>query len=97
MISRNDDIFDCVYTDLQKDIGRCFCVAKKRVLGDGMTIVSIPFSEYMTCVEVFYHGHSLGTFCSEKDYIDEWFIEENSESIFRLLGSFLRTSEKGSA
>lgn len=73
---------------------------QQRVLGDGITIVGIPYSEYVTCVEVLYRGHSMAVFCSDKDYVNECFVEENSESIFRILGSFLRTasaSAKGKA
>lgn len=44
----------------------------KTQLTDDLYIVTYPFSDYITCVEVYLNGQSLNAFCSDHSLVEEW-------------------------
>jgi hypothetical protein len=55
---------------------------EKIQLTDDLFIETYPFSDYITCVEVFLHGKSFNAFCSDNDVVDEW--RENPDLLIEL-------------
>lgn len=55
---------------------------EKIQLTDDLFIETYPFSDYITCVEVFLHGESFNAFCSDNDFVDEW--RENPDVLIKL-------------
>lgn len=45
---------------------------QKMKLSDQLSIETYPFSDYITCIEVFYDGQSISAFCSDSDMVEEW-------------------------
>jgi hypothetical protein len=51
-------------------------------LTDDLFIETYPFSDFITCVEVFVNGESFNAFCSDNEMVDEW--KENPEQLIEL-------------
>jgi hypothetical protein len=51
-------------------------------LTDDLLIETYPFSDYITCVEVYVKGESFSAFCSDNAVVDEW--KENPDMLIEL-------------
>jgi hypothetical protein len=55
---------------------------EKIQLTEDLFIETYPFSDFITCVEVFVRGESFNAFCSDNDVVDEW--RENPDLLIEL-------------
>jgi hypothetical protein len=60
---------------------------EKIQLTDDLLIETYPFSDYITCVEVFLKGESFNAFCSDNSVVDEW--KENPDMLIELCNDHL--------
>lgn len=55
---------------------------EKIQLTNDLSIRTYPFSDYITCVEVYYNGKSFSSFCSDNDIVEEW--KENPDQLIEI-------------
>lgn len=68
---------------------------KERIqLTDDLLIETYPFSDYITCIEVYVKGESFSAFCSDNDIVEEW--KENPDTLIELCNEhMLHQPKKG--
>lgn len=69
---------------------------KERIqLTEELLIETYPFSEYITCVEVFLNGQSFNAFCSDNEIVQEW--KENPDMLVELCKNHMLQQPKKQA
>lgn len=51
-------------------------------LNEDLTVEFFEYSEFITCVEVFFRGQNYSSFCSLKDQVQEW--REDTEELISI-------------
>ncbi|MDG5786210.1 hypothetical protein QA612_01815 [Evansella sp. AB-P1] len=58
-------------------------------LTEELSVVTFPYTDYISCVEVFKNGKSMTVFCSDRHYIDE--CRESEDSFMSLVNEFMKS------
>lgn len=63
-------------------------------LNDDLMVETFAFSDFITCIEVFFNGKSYSSFCSLKEQVEEW--KENPDELIQLCIQHIKNQTRNS-